>query len=400
MNFFVLSQVARARTSVPWWDQWAFIQELALRQQGKPLWPIRWSPYCGYRLVIPRLLFLASGRWGALSSLTWLTMLVQFVHIGLLIALAWLLLGRKSVTGFVVACIVILNLMLSPLQMQNFVWSLQTMFPLNYAAATASFLCLALTTRWRLFFPVAITIALAASYTMPNGLLVWPILLAQAWFLRLGRRVSIALAAIGSIVIGTYFWHYQRPDLGMGVIGMIRDPIHSIPLLGLLLGGPIDFLSIPIGIAATILMLLVTGYVAFRSLERTPWLSTIAARRRLPVSNRVRRRRRTPRSETVAPRQSRLPDAPSLFHPDRNVLVERRGADCLRLLDRESPPDPGSFLCLLLQLPDVCHLPTPVRLSRRLDRFLSRMRRTRHRLYPRRARRTTALASLAEPPGA
>src|SRR5208283_692810 len=97
-------QMARARTSVPWWDQWAFIQELAQHQQGKPPGRFclrKWGPdaCCSTH---------ADEHWGNLASLTWLLMLLQFFHIGLLIAVAWMLIGRRSVIGFVVTGIVIL----------------------------------------------------------------------------------------------------------------------------------------------------------------------------------------------------------------------------------------------------------------------------------------------------
>src|ERR1700722_3745907 len=146
-NYFTISQILHGRTRVPWLDEWAIIQENILYKHGSPLLPILWSSYWGHRLVIPRLILFANLQWASGASLTWLTLAIQSIHVGLLCALSWLLVGRRSRTLFAASVVVILNLMFSPLQMQNFVWSMQFIFTLVYAASSAAFLCLALSRR-------------------------------------------------------------------------------------------------------------------------------------------------------------------------------------------------------------------------------------------------------------
>jgi hypothetical protein len=260
INVYTLAQFARARTSVPWADQWVAVQDVMRYRAGESLWTIVWTPYWGHRLVIPRLIFLADAHWLSFASLTWLTLLAQLVHIALLIVLACLLLGRKAPSLFVLAIAVIFNLMLSPFQMENFVWGMQTMFTLVLAAATAAFLCLS-------FDNLALSIAfgIIASLTMPNGILVWPVLVAQTLYLRRGRKVVVALAAAGAVVIGFYSWHYTRPtEFGMGLAGMIRHPIDAIQVLGLIIGVPFR-LSLSMDMVVGILTLAITGYVFFRA---------------------------------------------------------------------------------------------------------------------------------------
>ena len=202
----------------------------------------------GERGVVTRLLWLANARFRSGSHRsTWLTLLLQFVHIAVLIALAWLLLLRTgqgngaaktlpvgSRASFAVACTVILNLMLSPFQMWNFVWSIQTMFALSFLLATISFLSLALAEDKNRISFVALAGALAAfgTFAMPNGLLVWPVLVLQALYLKRNRRVIAGLALIGTVAFGSYLWHYTRPDMGMGVGGMLRHPVQTILLVG------------------------------------------------------------------------------------------------------------------------------------------------------------------------
>ena len=279
INVFTLRQVPRAITSVPWWDQWAMVDELASWQQGQPLGSVLWASYWGHRLVIPRLVFFADARWASLASLTWLTLTIQFAHIGFLLLLAWLIFRGTSRLLFATACIVIFNLMLCPLQMQNLVWSNQVQYVLVYAAATAAFLLLAGGERHWAYDAGCVAAALIGTYSMANGLLVWPLLALQAMYLR-RRRMAALVTAIGAGVIASYLWHYQAP-MTMGVSGMLRDPLHSIALLGAVLGAPLDYVSVGLGATAAILATLAFGYLAVVALRARPvearWLSVAVA---------------------------------------------------------------------------------------------------------------------------
>src|ERR1700681_1950740 len=148
------------------------LEEFSAYEHGASLWPILWSPYWGHRLVIPKLIFFTDMRWASNAPLTWLTLLVQFIHISILLSMAWVLFRGASRLFFLLSSTIVLNLMLSPYQMENFTWNMQTMFPLVYAAGSASFLCLALSAAkkpltFRVFTVVA---ALIGSLTMPNGI--------------------------------------------------------------------------------------------------------------------------------------------------------------------------------------------------------------------------------------
>ncbi len=79
--------------------------------------------------------------------------------------------------------------------------------------------------------------------TLPNGLLVWPVLILQSVYLKRGWRAIAGLALIGTVAIGFYLWHYARPDTGMGVGGMLRHPVQAILLAGVVVAGPVGFIS-------------------------------------------------------------------------------------------------------------------------------------------------------------
>jgi hypothetical protein len=312
MNAHVIASIVRARTNVPWWDGWAMIRDLMFYEQGQRLGPFLWPSYWGHRLVVLRLLMLADERWASLTSLTYLTLAIQLTHIGLLVALAFRILvsrarnshsqwggrprprrtpwsdsanapeteadegfGRgpggpphisnSSGQGFarwLVAATIILNLALSPFQMQNFVWSNQIMYVIVYAAATASVVVLVFSKgRW-LMLALSTALGLISSFAMANGILIWPVLFALAAYLGFKLPVRIVLGVVGALVIASYAWNYQRPSMGMGFTGIIRDPGHAVMLVGLLLAGPITLISTPIGIAVAFLAAAAAGFLA------------------------------------------------------------------------------------------------------------------------------------------
>ena len=288
IDVVAMAHVPRSITSVPYWDEWAMIQEYRAVHQGQPLWPVLWSCYWGHRMVIGRLVFFADARWNSLASFTWLSLLVHFGHIAMMIALAWSIFRRASRACFLAACVVILDRMLSPDQMENFLWRNQFLYVLVFAAATASFLLLAAASRAQSRKRVALVVlsilaALLATYTMVNGLLIWPVLVVEAAYLRYRRGVTIGITALGTIVIGTYLWHYTRPpEEGMGILGALAHPIDAIWMLGLYLGGPLDFLSMRWGPVVAIVAVVASAWLALSAIRRArasekPWLGALLA---------------------------------------------------------------------------------------------------------------------------
>jgi hypothetical protein len=67
----------------------------------------------------------------------------------------------------------------------------------------------------------------------------------------------------------------------MGLSGMLRHPLDGILLIGLLLGGALNPISLPLGIGASLFALAGAGYIGWRQLREAsaarPWLSALAA---------------------------------------------------------------------------------------------------------------------------
>ena len=271
MTAYTLFQIARAGTNVPWWDEWARIGELRRLDRGEARLPVLWGVDAGgIRTIVLRLVLIADGHWRALRSLMFAGLGIHCANILLLMAMAVRLIGRGGLALTVLTCAVIVNLCFNPIQMENFVWSGQIQYFLTYAAAAASIALLVFSAGRLPMIGGAIFCGLVSSYSMTNGLCVWPVLVAAGAYLRFKRLLPIAIAAIGIAVIATYFWRYQPASIGMGVSGMVRDPLHAIALLGLVLAGPLDFISTPAAIAVSLAGAGVVGLLGTQALRKSP----------------------------------------------------------------------------------------------------------------------------------
>ncbi|HEX6896309.1 MAG TPA: hypothetical protein VF146_13615 [Bryobacteraceae bacterium] len=271
MNIYTFFQIARARTNVPWWDEWARIGELRRIGQGEAVFPVLWSSDAGgIRTVVLRLVVLANQHGRALRSLTFASLGIHGINVFLLLAMIVRLIGRAGFAWPVLVCAVVLNLAFHPIQMENFVWSGQIQYFLTYSAAAGSIALLVFSNRRAAMLAGSLALALLSSYSMTNGLLIWPVLVGVGVHLRFTRAWLITFAVTGSLVIATYFLNYQGPSIGMGVTGMLREPLHAIALVGLVLAGPLSFISTPAGIGLALAALCVLTFVAVQVLHKAP----------------------------------------------------------------------------------------------------------------------------------
>jgi len=89
----------------------------------------------------------------------------------------------------------------------------------------------------KLFLIAAILCAIAATYSMSNGMLIWPLLVAAALLLRLPPRQTIAIAVCGAASIALYFFHYKNLN-SLAFQAALQHPKYFAMFLGSFLGLP------------------------------------------------------------------------------------------------------------------------------------------------------------------
>ncbi len=198
---------------VPWgdmWDYWAWY----VKYEGNIFWHLA-AQHNEHRILTTRLFFLLDQFWfGGTNKL--LAVAIPAIQLGHAVALWRLGLKvpgiRRSVVwvlgGLAVAT------MFSSQQFTNFTWYFQVQFVIVYFLATLS--CIALMKasvrpESKYWLAGTIVLAIATTYSMANGLLIWPALVSLSFFLALSKRVRFVLAGFGVVTWIAYFTGYVRP---------------------------------------------------------------------------------------------------------------------------------------------------------------------------------------------
>lgn len=169
-------------------DQWAPIEDLYKVANGTgSLFERFMTPHSEHRITLPRLFFYADlVFFGGRDILNLITIqAIQLIHVALL---WWALVHGKAYSPAQKATYLglVLIAMYSAIQMENFIWGFQVQFVGVFALATGALVAASqsVTPAGELNlrpYLAAFMCAIAAVFTMANGILVWPLLLIF-WF--------------------------------------------------------------------------------------------------------------------------------------------------------------------------------------------------------------------------
>lgn len=243
----VLGVAANIRP-MPHRDQWGTVAEVRDIHLGEyPLQRLV-QQHNEHRIAAPRLLFYADAFGAGLRG--WLlpvfTILQQMAHVVLLVVLLRLG-GERRPAVLVTVAGALLALFFSFAQMENLVDPFQVQFPMVYLAATGALAAVGMapySSRPRTLLAVAIASAVLASFSMANGLGVWPLMVLLALRLRPGFWSAAAIAAVGAATCAFYLtgfgWAdpYCPPRKVVETAGL-RRPDASAAFLATYLGAPV-----------------------------------------------------------------------------------------------------------------------------------------------------------------
>ena len=223
--------VVTTYSPLPHWDEWALFDHLA-KSVGWSL-PWLWAQHNEHRILTTKIFFLLDVEFFRGRQVFLLTsiFLVQLLQVALL---SWSLrrLGGwrgsqwRLGTGLVAYCI------LCPTQYENLVWGFQMQFVLTACMATLAIVSLLLvqpedSTK---FLSMSIAAATLATWSLANGMLLWPLLIVAALWLRMRAQVWRALLMAGALNIGLYFFQYHRPAGSAGFASI--SSVSAVPRPG------------------------------------------------------------------------------------------------------------------------------------------------------------------------
>ena len=242
-----VTSVARLHTPLPFFDEWddLGVYEALLRGTA-PLSAFLW-PNNEHRILFPRLVLFSDYRFfGGRGTLNLAAILaIQIADgammIGLLRAAAARSLGRDGLAA------VIVILLFSLRQQENFIWGFQVQFVGVFALAVAGLIGFgrgldarrrgAPALGWLLCAYLA---AAAATFSMANGMLLCPVMLALAIAGRAGWRILIATATVGAALITAYAISPRAPVGGAPLAVLLQQPGQVLAFLATYLGNFLD----------------------------------------------------------------------------------------------------------------------------------------------------------------
>ena len=230
--------IAKSYTPLPLFDYWGYWRSV----QDHQLHFLRqlFAQNSEHRIAIPRLLFLIDQHvfHGTSVFLLVCSFTLQLASAGLFL---WLAIhrGALSFVSRVNLAAALLTCLFTAQQFTNFTWGFQVQFIMVYFAGVAAFTALyAGAQRPTLSLGVTIGLAFVASYSMANGLFVWPWLLILGLWLQVSWRRLGILAACGAFAWWLYFQGYFHP-------ANTADPIESILQMPRVLAFLVSYLGAP-----------------------------------------------------------------------------------------------------------------------------------------------------------
>ncbi|RYC30071.1 hypothetical protein D3273_20880 [Lichenibacterium minor] len=211
---------------LPWFDEWATVNLLDLWQSGDmSAGEVLFAQHNEHRILVPRLVFFADDllfRGGGYLSLAAI-FTVQALHTGLFAAA--LARSRPVRPGRWAVAAVVMALMFSLRQAENFSSGFQLQFVAVFAGATLSFMLFALAVRrdragGGVWMPLSASLGavLLTTFTMANGLAAGYVLALLAAAARMRPRVVLVCAAWAVVLTVLYLHgyavveHHSRPS--------------------------------------------------------------------------------------------------------------------------------------------------------------------------------------------
>jgi len=204
---------------LPYYDEWEMIGHWNDKWRNVDLgWRHLFDQHNEHRIALPRLVFFTDLGWFHGTGTFTLTSVIftQFFHTLVLTRLVSGLFKWRSICSLVAASLIFI-LMFSALQIENLIWAFQLQFVGVFLFATLAFFFLLqpISEKRAIFsvlkspFVIGILFCLAATFTMSNGLLVWPVGIMIGVQQRWSPRRLLLFLGFTCVTWFVYFFDFQ-----------------------------------------------------------------------------------------------------------------------------------------------------------------------------------------------
>jgi hypothetical protein len=257
-------------------DHWDFILDMSKWYGGTWQAADLWKQHNEHRILVPRLFFLTDVLFfnGNNVFLITLNVVIQLLHIWLLwYVIAQVDLPQPAHWAAVIASALFL---LSAANLENLLWAFQTQFVLVFFSVSVA--CVALfksslpKLRWLV---LTIVMGFISTFSLANGLLIWPILVGLAVIGGLGWRTTLVVAVAGLLVGGLCLLSFTPHPGHASPFESVQQPLAVLRYTALYLSGPFgQLLGRWLGIALGSLGLMLTISFAIEAIRLRGQLPT------------------------------------------------------------------------------------------------------------------------------
>ncbi len=247
---------------LPVWDYWDIVLKLSAYQSSH--WSVLWMQHNEHRIVFPELVFAADLLW--LHGRMVLPLVTSFLcYLGTWIALSWTVLTDCRLEAFhrAIACLLAgiivfwegsVNVLAAPFLLQ---------WPLMQFGAACAFVFLSRVKEARSPGPLlgVIVAATVATYSSGNALVLWPLIVAFALFLRLNKSQLLLLASSAVLNLALYFVGYGRSG-ALNLQNLLAHPVSTLGFVASYLSMPFGGMKAP-SFGVTMGLISLGGTVAF-----------------------------------------------------------------------------------------------------------------------------------------
>lgn len=232
---------------IPLQDAWSVPDYLATHVLNKR--PLTMAQYLSaqhneHRILIPKLFLLADyqffrgrdlfaiGSIFAIRLLDLAALLWVFRRFGGLRTARW-----RTASGIAAACL------FAPSQLQNFRSGFQIAFVLPglFVDLTLIFVLLytlRLGSSQSRYLAAALVAGTAASYSLAAGILVWPVMLGAAAWMRIRKAILAVIAVVSTVVVVSYLYQYESPPGHASPLAALHHPWALVTYAAEYLGAP------------------------------------------------------------------------------------------------------------------------------------------------------------------
>ncbi len=225
---------------VPFWDSWEMVSFFQKHSSGKLGFSDFWMQHNEHRILFPN--FLSYG----LAQLThWDPYYETVVNVLLGVSiLSVLILSIKRTfkpksNMFIINSILASWLVLSPIQWENWIWGWQIEWFLSALAVIFSLWYLSAKHLSLKLWVLAITSATIATYSLANGLVIWPIGLAIIIIRKQPIQRIIGWTFIGIVETWLYYHNYVNPTYHPSKSLFLHQPVAFIYYVLSYIGSPL-----------------------------------------------------------------------------------------------------------------------------------------------------------------